>query len=94
MEESLRFLDKLEMTVTIIKQKTRLSRREYFQGKKETFLGDSIPKTRLKVKNKIYIEAYLEEFLKKVRTRGFEPPHPNRIPAPQAGASTNSAMCA
>ena len=29
-----------------------------------------------------------------VRTRRFELPHPNRIPAPQAGASTNSATCA
>ena len=29
-----------------------------------------------------------------VRTRRLELPHPNRIPAPQAGASTNSATCA
>lgn len=30
----------------------------------------------------------------KVRTRRLELPHPKRIPAPQAGASTNSATCA
>ena len=29
-----------------------------------------------------------------VHTRRFELPHPKRIPAPQAGASTNSATCA